>query len=192
MRPLKRILVLPGSAGFTLAELLVVIAVLGLVLAGLFLLQQGLQAYLGAANHAVAAQQDARVAVELLGRELRQACAITTSPAPTATSIEFTIVDPAAAAAVDCSATGSLLTVQYALLGATLNRTVGGTTQPLIVGVTSLALTYFDTGGVATTAAANIRSVDIALTTQGENPVATPASRTFAVSARDRVRLRNL
>lgn len=130
MNALKRMLALKGSGGFTLTELLVVIAVLGLVLAGLSVLQQGLQGYLGVVNQVVAVQQDGRVAVELIGRELRQACA---------------------AASADCSTTGSVVTVEYALSGSTLNRTVGGVTQPVIVGVTSLTLTYFDPAGAVTT-----------------------------------------
>jgi hypothetical protein len=50
---------------------------------------------------------------------------------------------------------------------------------------------YFDAAGAPTTTTANIRIVDIALTTQGDQP-STPASGTFASSASDRVRSRNL
>ena len=62
---------LDNERAFTLAELLVVTAVLGLVMAGVFVLQQGgQQAYLLGSNR-VETQQNARVALDLMTRELR-------------------------------------------------------------------------------------------------------------------------
>src|SRR5207247_10559429 len=61
------------AGGLTLAELLVSLAVLGLVLAGLFtILHSGLKAY-GWGVGRVEAQQAARVALERMARELREA-----------------------------------------------------------------------------------------------------------------------
>ena len=89
-----------GQRGFSLAELLVAAAVLGIIMAGLFTLQrQGQAAYLvGAAR--VEVQQNARHALESLVSEIRSAQALTavganceTGPIPTgggATSISFT------------------------------------------------------------------------------------------------------
>ena len=66
--------------GFSLAELLMVVAILGLMLAGLvFVQQQGQQSYLMGA-HRVEAQQNARVALDLMVRELRSAQTITAVP----------------------------------------------------------------------------------------------------------------
>jgi len=64
---------LGDERGFTLAELLVATAVSGLVMAGVFVVQQGgQQAYLlGAAR--VETQQSARVTLDLMTRELRSA-----------------------------------------------------------------------------------------------------------------------
>ena len=63
--------------GFTLTELLIVIAVLGVMLAGLLAVQmQGQQSYL-IGSHRVEAQQNARVALELMIRELRSATSVT-------------------------------------------------------------------------------------------------------------------
>ena len=57
--------------GFTLAELIVVIAILGVMLAGLVTVQmQGQQSYL-IGSHRVEAQQNGRVALEMMIRELR-------------------------------------------------------------------------------------------------------------------------
>src|SRR5207244_13348551 len=65
-----------NERGFTLAELLVVVALLGLIMAGVVSLQQqGQQAYLmGAAR--VDAQQNARVALTLMWRALRSDCTL--------------------------------------------------------------------------------------------------------------------
>src|SRR6266536_3622113 len=61
------------AGGLSLAELLVSLAVLGLVLAGLFgILHSGVKAY-GWGVGRVEAQQAARVALERMARELREA-----------------------------------------------------------------------------------------------------------------------
>jgi type IV pilus assembly protein PilW len=180
--------------GFTLTELLIVIAVLGLILAGVFAIQlAGQRAYLLGSNR-VESQQNARVAVELMTRELRAACTVASSPAPTSTLIQFTIVNATAAASVDCStATGSnLQTIEYSLAGSTLNRTVDGTTTALIGGVSSLTFTYFDGVNATTTAAASIRSVDIAVRTKSEESVASSSPGDVRVNVQSRVRLRNI
>jgi prepilin-type N-terminal cleavage/methylation domain-containing protein len=113
--------------GFTLTELLVVIAILGMMLAGLVTVQmQGQQAYL-IGSHRVEAQQNGRIALELMVRELRSATSVTFIPSAT----DMTFVDEY----------GN--TIQYSLSGAVLNRTTGGVTTPLIGGVVTLNLTYF-------------------------------------------------
>ena len=66
MLPLAR-----DQRGFSLAELLIVIALLGLMLTGLLAVQmQGQKAYLIGSHH-VEAQQNGRVALELMMRQLR-------------------------------------------------------------------------------------------------------------------------
>lgn len=149
--------------GFALAELLVVTAVLGLLMAGIFVLQQqGLQAYLLGADR-VETQQNARVALDLMTRELRSAASITTIPSAT----DLTFVDQ------------NGVTIRYYLSGSspnfTLNRTVAGTNTALIGGVQSLAVTYcsaFDPNAsppcTATTTAALVTVIKIALRTKTE------------------------
>ena len=70
-----------NERGYTLAELLTAMAVMGLLLAGLLLtLQEGQTAYQYGAGRAEV-QQNARVALERMLRELRSASTITTSSA---------------------------------------------------------------------------------------------------------------
>src|SRR5207247_2138977 len=86
---------LRDTRGFTLTELLVVVAIVGLVLAGVFTLQlQAQWAYMmGAAR--VETQQTARLALERFMEELRLASAVTAAPscnnaANGGTSLTFT------------------------------------------------------------------------------------------------------
>jgi prepilin-type N-terminal cleavage/methylation domain-containing protein len=118
---------LSNQHGFTLAELVVVAAVMGLLMAGVFALQrQGQEAYLLGSSR-VETQQNARVALDLMTRELRSATSVTT---PT-TATDITFVDQ----------TGR--TIRYSVAGATLNRTVNGITSALIGGVQSLFMTGY-------------------------------------------------
>ncbi len=125
---------LQNQRGFTLAELMVSAAVVGLVMAGVFVVQRGgQQAYLLGSNR-VETQQNARVALDLITRELRSATSITTI----ASSPDICFVDQYSQ------------TIRYALSGTTLNRYDNGptcdklTATALIGGVQSLTLTYYD------------------------------------------------
>ena len=175
-----------GSRGFALSELLVALAIVGMVLATLAgLLHKGQQAYLvGAAQ--VEAQQSARVAVERLARELRGAGVDPTgagfpplvNPSPTGFTIQNDLNGDGVIA-------GNPETVTYSLSGRTLRRNAGGGAQPLIEGVESLAFTYLDGDGNPVTTPGEIRTVLIAIRTRPDG------SRTGGVSMATQVRLRN-
>ena len=180
--------VMRDERGFTLAELLTAMAVLALLLTGLLLtLQQGQNAYLYGAGRAEV-QQNARVALERMLRELRDASSVTTA---SANDIKFTFLDD----------TSTLVTVEYSLSGASApyllqrNQTVpaiAGQPDTLVGGVNSFTVTYYDFNNVVTTTAANVYAVNISITTRSEDTTLagySPANRqaTFA----GRVRLRN-
>ena len=167
--------------GFTLAELLVVIAILGVMLAGLVTVQmQGQQSYL-IGSRRVEAQQNGRVALEMMIRELRSATSVTAIPSAT----DMTFVDE----------NGNV--VQYTLAGSVLNRTVGGVATPLIGGVTRLNLTYFSAydgstnTGTVTALPASVRLVLVQLVTGTEESVASYSDSNQMATIEMLVRLRN-
>ena len=166
--------------GFTLAELLVVTAIIGMVMAGIFTLQQqGSQAYLYGSNR-VETQQNARVALDLMTREFRSAQSITLIP--NAQDITF----------VDENGT----TVRYNLVGTTLNRTDGGGTTPLIGGAQTLTFTYYSAydgstnTGTTTTNASLVTSIRAKLQTKSEDPTL-PAFGGQLTTMESMIRLRN-
>ena len=173
-----------NERGFTLAELLVATAVLGLLMLGVFTVQrQGLMAYqVGAAR--VEVQQNARAALETMFNEIRTAQAITvagagcgTGPVPTGGGGKtLTLSDQGGAA------------VQYLWDDVTLQLQRNGTI--LIGGVQSLRIWCYDAADVLTATATNVRSVYVRIATQTE---ATPSlDRNQHAFMETRVRLRNL
>lgn len=174
-----------GSRAFTLPELLVALALVGMVmavLAGLF--QQGQQVYLNGVAQ-LEAQQSARVAVERLSSELRGAgfdpkgtrFPALINPGPTGFTIQNDLNG-------DGLIAGNPERVTYSLTGGTLRRNAGGGAQPMIEGVESLAFVYLDGDGDPARTADDIRSVVITITTR-------PDSRGPGVSMTTQVRLRN-
>jgi prepilin-type N-terminal cleavage/methylation domain-containing protein len=173
-----------SERGFTLAELLVGMAVVGLLMAGLFLtLQQGQSAYLfGSARAEV--QQNARLALSRIAEELRTASTVT---ALGTTTIGFQFLDE----------TATPVTVQYSLVGTDIQRNqtapAPATAQPetLVGGVTSLTFTGFDQNDAATTVAGNVYSVQVRVTSRPERPLASYSPANQQVVFQGRVKLRN-
>jgi prepilin-type N-terminal cleavage/methylation domain-containing protein len=200
---------LRDRSGFTLAELLVVCAVVGLLLAGIStILIQGNQIYLVGSNQ-VEAQQAARAALERMAQEIQGAgydpqglagqgplaCPwnpiVGASPGfgvPTATSLTIQS---------DNNGLGCIQATEriwYNLTGTNLQRqdfSVDAVPQTIIGGVQALTFAYLDTDGNATANTALIRAVDITLTTQPERVAGIWQAGRVSVTMRDRVRLRN-
>jgi len=173
---------LRDQRGFTLTELLVVTAVLAIVLGAVILIQQkGQEAYIMGSNR-VETQQNARVALDLMTRELRSATAVIAIPS--GTNMTFTDQNGAS--------------VQYQLASGNLTRSTGGIATILIGGVQSLAFTYFSAyngqtnTGTSTGTASAVKVIKIALETGTEEAAGAGSfARQFA-KMESMVRLRNL
>jgi prepilin-type N-terminal cleavage/methylation domain-containing protein len=175
---------LVNERGFTLAELLVASAVLGLLMLGVFTVQrQGLGAYqIGAARAEV--QQNARAALETMFGELRTAREITavpgacgTGPVPTgggATSISFN--------------DQNLAPLQYQLVGSELRRNG----VALIGGVQNLRIWCYNAAGALTATANQVATVHVQVSTRTESVVAATSDRNQHAFMETRVQLRNL
>lgn len=162
---------------------------LGLILAGAFtLLHHGQQAYaVGAAR--VEAQQNARIAVDRLAREIRQA--------GHADAVSFPAISVAERSRIvlhlDLDGDGLVAatreTITWRLASGVLRRDSGGGAQPIIEGVRDFTLTYRDEQGLPTADPNGVRSVGIALTTGADRAPGT--TRLLATTLTTEVRLRN-
>ena len=174
---------LGNQRGFSLTELLVVTAVLGLIMTAVFLVQQkGQQAYTMGSNR-IEAQQNARVALDLMTSELRPALALVALGS--ATNLTFR----------DQSDTQ----VQYQLSGTTLNRISGGTTTPIIGGVQSLLMTYCKVWSAVANScttvapsASQVAVIRIQLVAKTENPAAAGSLGDQRMTVESKIRLRNV
>jgi prepilin-type N-terminal cleavage/methylation domain-containing protein len=174
--------------GFTLAELLTALAMVATVLAAAVMIESGaLQAYVTGSNK-TEVQQNARVALERMAREIRQA---TTNPGTgqpgltvaTATSLSFYDQN-----------TG--LTT-YVLNGTTLTRTANGVDEVIIgrVQVPPSQFAYRDINdtvlGVPVATPANVYRVDITIRAASEDTVVTNGVADTRADLTTTVRLRN-
>jgi prepilin-type N-terminal cleavage/methylation domain-containing protein len=170
-----------SQRGFSLAELLVVCAVLGVLMAGLLVIHNGGTSAYVIGSSRVAAQQNGRVALEMMVRELRSAQSI--SAVTGSTDITFVDVNGA--------------TIRYQYSSGILNRIVAGTSTPLIGGVTSINFTCYSAfdnysgTGTATTAPASVLAIRIRLKTGSEVAVASYADANQHATIESWVRLRN-
>jgi prepilin-type N-terminal cleavage/methylation domain-containing protein len=198
--------VLRDQRGFTLTELLVVATVLGMILAGVVLIQmQGQQAYLFG-SHRVEVQQNNRAALELMVRDLRSAESVTTLGGPTDLTF-VTCKDPYPASAPPppppcLPAPAGVVTVRYQLVGTTLNRIVTDngttTTTPLIGGVQTLTMAYYSAWdgatntGTTTTTPASVKLVRLQLVTGTEDYAGAGSPANQHATMESLVRLRNI
>ena len=199
-----------GEAGYTIPEMLVVCAVIGLVMAGMLaLLMTGTQTYTAGANRAEA-QQTARLVIARMVQEIRTA-------GHDPRSVNFTAITPLAPPNVgftisnDWNATGAIETnlavnfnggnrgerITYTVVGTTLSRQesfLDASPVDVTDAITNIAFQYLDADDVAVASphlaanAALIRTVVVTITTR---PDAQGSLGHVAVSTTNRTRVRN-
>ena len=165
------------AGGVHLADLLTAFAVVGLVFSAMLtVFAQGQRAYVqGAAR--VESQQNARIALARMAREIRQA-------GSGAGLVPLAVAEPSRIIIQQDSGK----TVTWQLSAGVLRRNAGAGAQPIINGVRALVFTYLDADARSTTAPAAVRAVVITLTTVPEHPGAGGATQTKLTTE---VRLRN-
>jgi Tfp pilus assembly protein PilW len=202
---------LRDQRGYTLGELLVSAAVIAFIMAALLsLLMSGQQSYTMGAGRAEA-QQNARLVIERMLRELRTAghdpqasstfAAVTALGAGTGFVIRNdwngnALIDAAVQTTVDGVAHGE--TITYTFAGTTLTRqesTVDAQAVTVTDRISSMTVTYLDADDVAVATpsginAANIRTVVLDITTQPDFATSGTATQ-VAVRSQNRVRIRN-
>ena len=203
--------------GFTLTELLVACAMIGVVMAGLLsILQSGQQSYLTGSNQ-VEAQQSLRLAMLRVTGELRDAgyCPTCTGGAPPFTALSsisatgFTIQNDWNGDGISSTGTvnqvvtamdGATSTVTrgerivYALEGNNLTRREMGVDAagvPVVMNLAFLTFTYRDADGNVTATAGDVRTVMVSAIGQPEVQAASFAGGRVQVAMTDSVRLRN-
>lgn len=201
------------EGGFTLAELLVAVAIIGLVLAGLLgMLMTGQTSYQVGSNQ-VEAQQSIRLALDRVVNEIRNAgycptCGTGTTPFEAITSASatgFTIQNDwngdwngssgiSSSPVTDPDGNTRGEQIVYAVSGGALTRQevgIDGSAVTLASGITSATFTYLDKDGNVTATPSEIRRIDITVTAQPQvQPAATQQGR-VQVTMTDSVRLRN-
>lgn len=177
-----------STAGFTLVELMVALAVGSIVMAGVmtaFLAQNN--TYL-AQGQVVEMQQNARVALDMLELDIRSAgndpnnlgAGITTVGIDPVTGVASTLTFTREAG--DPAPPGNLETISYSLVDAfvtegrndgvvdDLGRNEGGGAQPVAENISRLEFRYLDENGNPTAVLNNIRSIQVSILVQSARP----------------------
>lgn len=181
-----------SSAGFTVLELLVGVT-LGTLVAGFALTYlRSQRASLRYQEEVVDLQERARVALEVITRDLRQA----RYPSATASRRLLTALPAEVAFEVGTNANpADLDTLTFKLDGSVLRRKVQndgtGGFQQLVTNVKGLTLTYYDSAGVVTTEGTAVRRVAIEVTIESTGYVPN-SGRKRALTMRTAVALRNM
>lgn len=172
-----------------LADLLAALALLGLVLgATLAVLEEGQQAWArGAAR--LEAQQTARVGLERLTRELRQAGAGLAAEEPALSVIEPSRLVLHVDLDGDGRAHGRGETITWWLDSSVLRRNAGAGGQPVVQGIRALRLRYLDAAGAPAATPEAVRAVVVVLTGEPQSVAGPPAA--IVATLATEVRLRN-
>ena len=182
-----------SSAGFTIIEALMVMAILSIAFGTIFKSFENLNRSYTSENVKAGIQQGARIAVELMVQDIRlagldplgTATAGISADLPTSTWIEFT---------ADANFDGQIVNtdafedIRYQLVGSELRQRNHAGWATMLDNVTDLSFTFLDANDNPTTVNNAIRSVKISLTMERPAGRAGQVARTYTTT----VRCRNL
>lgn len=175
-----------------LAELLVSIALVGLAMAGLFVLADQAQRAYAVGSATVASQQNARMALERLAADLRSAGAGPPGAFDAIAAAEPERVVIQSDLDGDGRIAGAGETVAWLLREGVLRRDAGGGAQPVVDDVRAFSLGYLDGRGRPTRVPGDVRTVTVTLTTgAGAADDGLAAGPGMTTTLATRVRLRN-
>ncbi len=179
-----------STAGFTLVELMVALAVGSIVMAAVMTAFQAQHNTYLAQGQVVEMQQNARVALDMLELDIRSAgndpnnlgAGITTVGIDPVTGVASTLTFTREAGAP--TPPGNLETISYSLVDAfltegrndgvvdDLGRNEGGGSQPVAENISRLEFRYLDGNGNPTAVLNNIRSIQVSILVQSARPEA--------------------
>lgn len=192
--PLKQSYLSRGS-GFTLIELLIAIFISAIVASAIYSVYITFYKQTAAQDLIVEAQQNARVGINLMERELINAGynAGTTNviTVATSTSVQFLYSEPNDPGASRIKVTYNYDSVNKTLLRTEDDTTLGtlGAANIVIPDVTGVEFAYYDANGLTTAVLNDIRYVNIKLTTETKDiPPGAAAKKQFALETHLRLR----
>ena len=184
-----------AAAGFTIIELLMVLAILSIAFGTIYKSFEQLNRSYTSENVKAGVQQGARIAVEFMVQDIRlagldplgtaNAGVAATVPLPTSSWIEFTS---------DMNYDGEIVasdafeSIKYELVGSELRQTNHLGEETMLDNVTDLSFTFLDADDQTTATTSEIRSVIISLTMERTAGRGEPVARTYTTT----VRCRNL
>ncbi len=184
-----------ASAGFTVIEVLMVLAILSIAFGTIYKSFEQLNRSYTTENVKAGVQQGARIAVEFMVQDIRlagldpletaNAGVAAGVPLPTSNWIEFTSDSNYDGEIV---ATDDFEIIKYELVGNELKQTNHLGQETMLDNVTNLNFTFLDADDQTTTTNSEIRSVIISLTMEKPAGRAGPIARTYTTT----VRCRNL
>jgi prepilin-type N-terminal cleavage/methylation domain-containing protein len=151
-----------NGKGFSLVELLVVMAVLGIILTAVFTLVIGANKSQISQDLEVEMQQNARSASEFVARELRNMSSLNclentaTTCGTTGDKIQFTSMSDANSRTFSWSPSDNTLRV--------MNPSMSPDREKLADNITAISFTAFDANNISTTSLGSVQRIDITLT----------------------------
>ncbi len=168
-----------NSCGFTLVELMLTMAVSGIIVAAIYSAYMSQQRTYLAQEQVAEMQQNIRAAIDMMTREIRMAGY---DPNATADAKIIEALPDRLSFTMDFNGNGTLMDgssfeanekVAYRLnANNTLGRTTGNgvIAQPVAENISQLEFHYLDAANVATTTPANVRSVQISILARASKP----------------------